>query len=62
MTETHFNIQIGDVDGDGKQDVTITSGGDKIIKITIHDVKKAILDIGKIILSVLVAMGIIQVI
>ena len=61
MTETHFNIQIGDVDGDGKQDVTITTTGDKVTKITIHDIKKAVMDVGKIIISVLVAMGIIQV-
>lgn len=61
MTEAHFNIQIGDVDGDGKQDVTVTSGNKKT-KITIYDVKKAAYDIGKIIVSVLIALGIVQVV
>ena len=59
MTEAHFNISIGDVDGDGKQDVTVTTA-DRKTKITIYDVKKAAYDIGKIIVSVLIALGIVQ--
>ncbi len=62
MTETHFNIQLGDVDGDGNQDVTITTGNKKQAKITIYDVKQAAYDVVKIIVSVLVAMGIWQVV
>lgn len=60
MSETHFNIQIGDVDGDGKQDVTVSTGGKKIANFTIYDVKRTLADIGKIIVSVLVAMGILE--
>ena len=61
MTEAHFNIQIGDVDGDGKQDVTVTTANKKT-KITIYDVKNLAYDLGKMIVSVLIALGIVQVV
>ena len=60
MTETHLNIQLGDVDGDGNQDVTVSVGDKKKAKITIYDVKQAAYDVVKIVISVLVAMGIWQ--
>lgn len=58
MTETHLNIQLGDVDGDGNQDVTVSVGDKKKAKITIYDVKQAAADIIKIVISALIALGI----
>lgn len=50
-----LSIHFGDVDGDGRQDVTVTTN-DK--KMTIHDVKQAALRIVEIIAAVLAALGI----
>lgn len=50
-----LKIQFGDVDGDGKQDVTVLTN-DK--RITVHDVKQAALRIVEIIAAVLAALGI----
>ncbi len=58
MTETHLNIQLGDVDGDGNQDVTVSVGDKKKAKITIYDVKQTVYDVIKIVISVLAALGI----
>lgn len=50
-----LSIQFGDVDGDGKQDVTVVTH-DK--KLTIYDVKQAALRIVEIVAAVLAALGI----
>ncbi len=50
-----LSIQFGDVDGDGKQDVTVVTH-DK--RITIYDVKQAALRIAEIIAAVVAALGI----
>lgn len=50
-----LSIQFGDVDGDGKQDVTVVTH-DK--RLTIYDVKQAALRIVEIIAAVLAALGI----
>lgn len=50
-----MSIQFGDVDGDGKQDVTVVTH-DK--RLTIHDVKAAALRIVEIVAAVLAALGI----
>ena len=50
-----LSIQFGDVDGDGKQDVTVVTH-DK--KFTIYDVKQAVLRLAEIVAAVLAALGI----
>ena len=52
-----LSIKLGDVDGDGKQDVTIYTHN-KTSKITIYDVKQAGLRVVEIIAAVLAALGI----
>lgn len=57
MAPEHLDlkIQFGDVDGDGKQDVTVVTENKKI---TIYDVKQAALRIAEIVAAVLAALGI----
>lgn len=59
MTERDLNlkIELGDVDGDGKQDVTVYTHN-KTARMTIYDIKQAGLRIVEIIAAIVAAMGI----
>ena len=58
-TGIDLSVKLGDVDGDGKQDVTVYQNGGKIARFTIYDAKKAVIDIVEMVVSVLVSWGLI---
>lgn len=59
MTDHDLNlkIELGDVDGDGKQDVTVYTHN-KTARVTLYDVKQSALRIVEIVAAVLAALGI----
>lgn len=59
MTEHDLNlkIELGDVDGDGKQDVTVYTHN-KTARVTLYDVKQSAIRIVEIVAAVLAAIGI----
>ena len=59
MTERDLNlkIELGDVDGDGKQDVTVYTHN-KTARLTVYDVKQVGLRIVEIVAAILAALGI----
>ena len=51
-----LKIQLGDIDGDGKQDVTVTTKGGQ--KMTIYAVREAAVRIVEIVAAIIAALGI----